>query len=184
MILRGPFTLTWGANTLEDIESIEVDYTVSSDDYEAGSGNVYGIEKSIKASVKLTFLATDIASLAAVLPQYYVPQNGVMADGTYVFDERGALDIVNDDCSTEFIYNNLTIESCGNPGERFKLIEARTIIDSFEIGKLRKIVVKFIGEPEPGNSIIQLLGDEGQADFFQLGNNELFLLGDGDNLIL
>lgn len=184
MILRGPFTLLWGGNELQDIESVEVNYETNSDDYESNAGNVYQIEKSIKASLRLTFLATDIASMAAVLPQYFVPQNGILGDGNYVFDSRGAIDVVADDCATDPIYNDLQVTACGNPGESFKILNARTVIDAIEIGKVRKIVVKFIGEPDPGRSIIQLLGDQGQDDFFQLGNDELFLLGDGSNLIL
>lgn len=184
MILRGPFTLAWGNNELLDIESVEVSYQVNSEDYESGAGNVYQIEKSTKASISLTLLATDIASLAAILPQYFVPENAILSNGSYVFDPRGAIDVLPDDCATEFIYNDLLITACGDPGESIKLLNARTIIDSIEIGKVRKIVVKFIGEPDPGTAIIQLLGDQGEEDFFQLGNDELFLLGDGDNLIL
>lgn len=184
MILRGPFNLKWGGNTLADIETIGVDYSTDSEDYAANSGSTYQIDKSIKASVSLTFLATDIPALAAVLPQYFVPEGGILGDGSIVIDERGAIDIKADDCDTESVYNDLEIESCGNPSESFKLMTARTLIDSFEIGKIRKIVVKFIGEPEAGKSIIQLLGDQGDNQFFQLGNDELFLLGDGNNLIL
>lgn len=184
MIIRGPFTLTWGGNTLEDIEAIEVEYETNTEDYEANSGNVYQIEKSIKASVRLTLLASDVASLGAILPQYFVPEDGQLGNGDFVFDPRGGIDIIPDDCSSESIYNDLMIESCGSPGEAFKLMNARTLVEGFEIGKLRKIVVKFIGEPDTGMSIVQLLGDQGEADFFQLGNDELFLLGDGNNLIL
>lgn len=184
MILRGPFTLTWGGNTLEDIESVEVSYETNSKEYEANSGSVYQIETGLKASARLTFLATDIASMAAVLPQYFVPQNSVMSDGNYVADPRGAIDIVAAECDSEPIYNDLTMDSCGNPGETVKILNARTLVDAIEVGKIRKIVVKFIGEPEAGRSIVQLLGDQGEEDFFQLGNDELFLLGDGNNLIL
>lgn len=184
MIIRGPFSLTWGGNTLADIEQIGFEYETNTEDYEANSGQVYQIEKSRKAIITLTFLATDIPSLAAVLPQYFVAQDEQMADNTFVVDSRGAIDIRADDCDTEPIYNDLEILACDDPADSFKLLHARTMIEGFEIGKVRKIVVKFIGEPPAGTSIIQLLGDQGQDDFFQLGDNDLFILGDGNNLIL
>lgn len=184
MIVRGPFTLTWGGNTLADIESIDLEYDVDTDDYKANSGQVYEINKSIKASIKLTFLATDLASISAVLPQHFKAEGEQLGDGTFVFDERGALDIKPDDCDTEYIYNDLEIAACSEPNESFKLLHARTVIDGFEIGKIRKIVIKFVGEPGAGQSLIHLIGDQGEDDFFQLGDNDLFILGDNNNLVL
>lgn len=184
MIIRGPFNLTWGGNTLAEIETVEVEYETNSEDYQANSGQVYEIHKSIKASVRVTFLATDIPSLAVVLPQHFVAKDAQMADGTFVVDNQGAIDVSPDDCDTEPIYNDLEIESCGDPMQSIKLLHARTIVDNIEVGKIRKIVIKFIGEPPAGSSLIQLLGDQGADNFFQLGSDELFLLGDGNNLIL
>lgn len=187
MIIRGPFSLSWRGNTLEDIESVDISYDTNSEDYEASSGQVYEISKSIKASISLTFLTTDIASLSAVLPQLFVPEDGLLGDGTFVSDERGAIDLKADDCDTDDIYGDLDLISCGDLAENLRLKNARTIVDGFEIGKIRKIVVKFIGEPEPGQSLMQILGVPSEAvqnDYFQLGDNDLFILGDGDNLIL
>lgn len=184
MIIRGPFSLTWGSSTLADIESIEIEHEISTEEYEANSGQTFEIEKSRKTYIKITLLATDIPSLAAVLPQYFVPQSSLMHDGSYVVDSRGAIDVVADDCDTEMIYHKLEIFACANPTESFKVFNCRTVIDSIEIGKVRKIVVKFIGEPEAGSSLFQFLGDQGEADFFQLGDNDLFILGDDTNLIL
>lgn len=184
MLIKGPFNILWGGNTLLDIESVDMQIEENNEDYEANSGHVYQIDKSKKASIRLTLLATDVESLAAVLPQYFVPAGEQLSDGSLVVDERGAIDVLLDDCDTLPIYNDLDLQSCGDPGESTKLMHARTTIDTIEIGKIRKIVIKFIGEPEPGRSIIQLLGDQGDDEFFQLGNDELFLLGDGNNLIL
>lgn len=184
MIIRGPFILKWGGNTLEDIETVDVDYENNSENYEANSGHIFEINKSIKLNVRLTFLATDIPSLAAVLPQYFVPADGQLANGDVVVDERGAIDILTEDCDTDYIYNDLEIISCGDPTETIKVMHARTIVERIEVGKIRKVVIKFIGEPEAGQSIAQLIGDQGEADFFQLDNDELFLLDDGNNLIL
>lgn len=187
MIVRGPFTLSWRGSILEDIESVEVEYDTSSEDYEANSGQVYEINKGIKAAIRLTLLANDIASLAAVLPQHFIAQNGILGDGSFVTSERGAIDIRPDQCDIDDIYGDLDLTSCGDLGENLRLKNARTIVDGFEVGKIRKIVVKFIGEPEPGQSLIQILdvpGEEEQNDYFQLGDNDLFILGDGDYLIL
>jgi hypothetical protein len=185
MIVRGPFSLTWGDNTLDDIESIDINYQTNSEIYAANSGLVYQIDKSMQANVTLTLLANDIASLAVVLPQYYVAQGGELGDGSFVSDSRGAIDIRADDCDTEPIYNDLIVTSCGNPSESFKLLSARTIIEGFEIGKIRKIVVKFIGEPDAGKSLIQLIGNqELTEELFLLGDGDLFELGNGENLIL
>lgn len=189
MIVRGPFTLTWNGNTLEDIEAVDIEYDTNSEDYEANSGLTYEIFKSIKATIRLTFLSTDIEAIKAVLPQHFVAEGGQLGDGNFVIDTRGAIDIKADDCDTDPIYSDLEIVNCGSPEERFKLLHARTVVDGFEIGKIRKIVVKFIGEPQAGGSLIQLLGDLGEENFFMLGNpvgagDELFLLGNGENLIL
>ena len=184
-IVRGPFSLTWGDNTLADIQTIDVNYITNNEDYIANSGLVYEINKSMKATVLITLLATDIESLAAILPQYYVAQGGELGDGSFVSDSRGAIDIRPDDCDTESIYNDLVVTSCGNPSESFKLLNARTVIDGFEIGKIRKIVVKFIGEPDAGKSLIQLIGNqELTEELFLLGDGDLFELGNGENLIL
>lgn len=184
-IIRGPFTLTWGDNVLEDIESISVNYQTSSDDYVSNAGLTYEINKAIKSTASITLLATDIPSLSAVLPQYFVANGGELGDGNFVANSNGAIDILADDCDTEYVYNDLIIESCGNPSESFKLMNCRTIVEGFEIGKLRKVVVKFIGEPDAGKSIVQLLGNEEFAEnLFLLGSGDLFALGSGDNLIL
>lgn len=189
MIVRGPFALTWNGTTLIDIEAVDIEYDTQGEDYESGSGIVFEVERALKASIRLTLLATDITTLAAVLPQYFVPEDGQLGDGNFVFDSRGAIDIIPDNCASEPIYSDLEIVACGDPTERFKLMNARTVIDGFEIGKIRKLVVKFIGEPAPGHSLIQLLGDTGEDDFFMLdnpagGGDELFLLDNDENLIL
>lgn len=185
MIIRGPFTVEWGSNILADVEAVDIEYEQESEDYEANSGIIYEISKGIKASIRLTLLSSDIASVKAVLPQYFVATGGTLGDGGIVAGAAGAIDIKADDCNTNPVFNNLLITSCGNPKEVIKLYNARTVVDSFEVGKIRKIVVKFIGEPEVGQSIIQLLSTEQFTEnLFMLGNDQLFLLGNDQNLIL
>ena len=182
MIAKGPFNLKWGDDTLAEIETVEVDHEINSEGYEANSGNVYQIEKSRKFVIRVTLLATDLASLAVVLPQYFVAKNAQLADGTVVTNDDGALDIKNLGCSDVFVYHDLDISSCGSTAETFRLKNARSILRNIEIGKIRKIVVEFIGEPVVGGSALQFI--EVVTDYFQLDNDELFLLDNGENLIL
>lgn len=184
MTVRGPFNVKWGDTTIEDIESLDIEYDVTREEYESNAGNIYELERGIKSAVRLTLLATDLDSLKVLLPQYFVATGGELADGSYVVDERGAIDILPGDCDVEDEYHDLLITACGDPGEIFKLMHARSTIERFEIGKIRKVVIKLIGEPEPSQSVVQLLGDQGEDQFFQLGNDELFLLGSGENLLL
>lgn len=182
MIHKGPFTVRWGQNTLEEIETVDIQHEVDSEDYQANSGLVYQIDKTERVLVRMTFLSTDIASLAAVLPQYYVAQGEQLANGEFVNSPQGAIDIVPHKCDEETLYNDLDIIACGVAAEGMRIKNARTLIDNVEIGKIRKIVVKFIGEPEPGDSILQLLGDEELNDFFILDSGENFILDDGNYL--
>lgn len=183
--MRGPFTLSWGGNVLEDVEEIEFDLQTNSEEFETHAGNIFQIEGGIKAEVKVTLLSTDIPALAALLPQYFVPNGEILGDGTFVDNENGAIDLVPNDCSTDPIYNDLIITSCGETAESIKLIKARTLIDSIEIGKIRKVVVKLIGEPVAGESVIQVIGaSQIEGDLFLLGDNDLFALGSGENLLL
>jgi hypothetical protein len=158
MLVKGKFALTWGANTLEDVEEVEVGYEQRSDEYDTVQHNVREVDGPIKASVTLTLLATDIASLAAILPQYYVAEGETMSTGETVDCSMGAIDVVNT-CEAD-TFNDLDIESC-QPQQVFRLVNARTKIDSIMNEKsVRKIKVKFIGEP--GN-------DEASVQFFNTG---------------
>lgn len=175
MIIRGPFNLKWGDDILAEIETVEIEHELNSDDYEANSGHVYQIDKSRKVSARLTFLATDIASLAVVLPQYYVPQGGILSSGEPVNASGGAIDVVPHPCAPEVLNKDLDIIACGLQAESIRIKKCRTELEQIEVGKVRKIVVKFIGEPLPNEAAIQLTGS-GEID-----TEDLFLLDDFDN---
>lgn len=155
-LVKGPFDLAWGGNTLASIESVEVDHSQDSEDYTTLQHQTYQIDGAIKSTANITLLATDIASLAVVLPQYHVPNGGVLSTGETVNNAAGAIDVKAAACDENPVYNDLDIISCANPGEVFRLVNARTKIDSIEIDdKVRKVVVQFVGEPAPGEANVQ-----------------------------
>ena len=155
-LVRGPFDILWGGNTVQNIEEISVEYEQDSEDYTTVQHQTYELDGPIKATVTLTFLASDVAALAAVVPQYHVPNGGVMSTGETVNNADGAIDVVALDCDSSPVYNPLDIVSCANPGQVFRLVNARTKLDSIEFDdKIRKVMIKFIGEPAQGDANVQ-----------------------------
>lgn len=160
-LVRGPFNITWGGNTLLNIEEISVDYEQDSEDYSTVQHQTYQVDGPIKSSVTLTLLASDVPALAVVLPQYHVANGGTLSTGETVSEANGAIDIKAAQCGTNPVYNDLDIISCANPGHVFRLVSARTKLDSIEFDdKIRKIMVQFVGEPAQG---------EGNIQFFKSG---------------
>lgn len=156
-LVKGPFDLKWGGNTLLDVSEVSLDYSQDSNDYTTVAGNKYTVDGAISASVTLTFLASDVPALAVVLPQFHIPNGEVMSTGETVTDADGAIDIKAASCDTESVYNNLDIISCGNPGQVFRLVNARTKVDSMELADnaIRTVSVMFLGEPGAGEGNIQ-----------------------------
>lgn len=155
-LVRGPFDITWGGNTLASIEEIEVEYEQDSEDYTTVQHQTFQLDGPIKATASLTLLASDIAALSTVLPQYHVANGGVMSTGETVNNADGAIDVLALDCDEEPVYNDLDISSCANPGQVFRLVNARTKLDSIEFDdKIRKVVVQFVGEPAQGDGNVQ-----------------------------
>lgn len=156
-LVRGPFDLKWGANTLVDVSEISLDYEQDSNDYTTVDNRRYTIDGAINASVTLTFLASDVATLAAVLPQYHVAAGGQLSSGETVTGTAGAIDVVAAQCDGDPVYNDLNIISCGTNGQVFRLKNARTKIDSMEFADnaVRTVTVAFLGEPEAGEGSIQ-----------------------------
>lgn len=161
-LVRGPFDLRWGANTLVDVSEISLEYDQDSSDYTTVDNRRYTIDGAINASVTLTFLASDVASLAAVLPQYHVPAGQTLSSGEVVGGSDGAIDVVAASCDSDPVYNDLNIISCGTNGEVFRLKNARTKIDSMEFADnaVRTVTVAFIGEPEAGIGNIQFFKED------------------------
>ncbi len=159
-LIKGPFTLKWGDNTIIDVEDIEVEYERGEDEFETVQGQIHTVDGSQKASVMLTLLSTDRAALAAVLPQNFVANGETLSTGETVSDANGAIDITPSACGVSEVFNNLDIQSCANPAEIMRLVNARTKLDSVEYdGKLRKIIVKFIGTPATDEASLQFFED-------------------------
>lgn len=160
-LVRGPFALRWGDNIIEDVEEIDVSYERSSDDFETVQGKTYEVDGPDKVTVTLTLLASDIPALAALLPQNFVANGGVLSTGETVNHAEGAIDMTPAICSQDLVYNNLDIESCGNPANVFRIVNVRTKLDGIEMdNKLQKVMVKFVGEANQ---------DEASVQFFRKG---------------
>ena len=58
MLVRGPFNLKWGDNLLTDIEEIDVEHEISSDDFKSLQGKTYEVDGAYKVSATITLLAS------------------------------------------------------------------------------------------------------------------------------
>lgn len=162
MLVRGPFTLKWGDNVLNDVEEISIEHEISTDDLETLNGRTYEIDGAYKITATITLLATDLAALAILLPQHFVPNGQVMSTGETVSNAQGAIDVAPHDCDTSLIYNNLDIISCANPSQTTRIVNARTKIDGIDVdNKIQKVMVKFVGEAA---------SDEATVQFFKSGS--------------
>ena len=155
-LLRGPHTLEWGDNVVEDVEGI--DYTVEQDseEYDTLGGRKYEVDGSWKAKAVITLLASDIPALAALLPQYYVANGDVLSTGETVNHAYGAMDFVPLACDASTVYNHFDLITCGNPGRVLRIVNARTKFGGYDIdNKVVKVKVEVIGEPASGNAYVQ-----------------------------
>lgn len=160
-LVKGPFNFKWGANSLNNVSDISVDYSVDSSDTSTLDGNKFTTQTGMGMSVTLTLLDNDIASLATVLPQYYVPMGGTLSTGETVGQTQGAIDIAAASCTTSEVYNQLDIYACGTNAQVLRLVRARTQVDSINIADgLRTVAVKFVGEPQSGQGVVQFLQDD------------------------
>lgn len=156
-LVKGNFAIEWGENTLFDITEISLDYEQATNDYSTVDGRTYTIEGAVTSSVTLTLLKSDVASLAVVLPQYYVANGETLSSGEVVTHADGAIDLLAAASSSNPVYNDLDIISSGDPGDVFRLKNARTVIDSMEFADnaVRTVSIKFLGEPAQGVANIQ-----------------------------
>lgn len=185
-LIRGPFTIKWGANTLLDIEELNVDFAIGSDDYVNIKGKTFELDGATKFGITLTLLATDIASLAALLPQHYVAQGGVLSTGETVNNAAGAIDAVPHKCDESLLYNDLDIINCADTTQVTRLVNARTKWGGFDItNKLQKIMVRFIGEADARQAPFQILHPTSAGNFLLLSDTDYLLLDDsGSRMIL
>jgi hypothetical protein len=135
-LVKGPFTVKWGGNTITDVETVEVEQVVDSEEFNTVQGQNREIDGSYKATAVITLLASDIPALAAILPQNFVANGGVLSTGETVNNADGAIDIKAASCTLSTTFNNLDVISC-----------------------VQKVMVKFIGEPADGEAITQFFAD-------------------------
>ncbi len=155
-LAKGPFTVQWGSNILEDIEELELEYEVDTEDYTTIQGRTFEVSGSHKASATVTLLAGDVPALAALLPQYHIDDNAIASTGETVDDVNGIIDLVPGGCDVTPTYHNLIITSCGNPGQVFRMLNVRTEIAGVELDdKLRKVSISLIGEAPQDMATIQ-----------------------------
>jgi hypothetical protein len=162
-LVRGPFKFKWGTNVLSNISEMDFSYDVEESDTSTLDGNKYTIQTGLSASATLTLLDNDVASLATILPQYYVAKGAKLSTGETVGADKGAVDIAAASCSSSVTYNNLDIWACGanDNTEVMRLVNARTQVDSIDLGDgLRTVQIKFIGEPKPGHGAVQFLNSK------------------------
>ena len=157
-LVKGPFTVKWGSNTLNDVQDYSFDYSVDSNDYTTLDGRKTTLEGAISASVSIQLLKSDVAALAVVLPQYYVPQGGTMSTGEVVANASGAIDVSAASCNTTPVFNNLDIISCGTEATVVRLVNTRTTIDSVDLqdSTVLTFTVKFTSEPAAGDGTVQV----------------------------
>jgi hypothetical protein len=145
-IVKGPFDLQYGLNTLAEIENIDFSYDVDSDDKKTVQGHSKTIYGAHKVSVKAKFLETDIPSLAVVLPQYHVAMGDTLSSGETVTDADGAIDLVPGGCAAGSTTADLIINSCGTDGQVLRVMECGTEFTGVDMDeKSRSIEVTFTG---------------------------------------
>lgn len=153
--VSGPFTLKWGDNTIEEVESVDTQYNKSSEDIETIQGNIRTFDGPHQARATITLLYSDIAALAALLPQHFVENGEVMSTGETVNNATGAIDI-NNGCGLSTVRNNFDIISCDEPADVTRLVNARTRYMGQSVSnKIRKVMIEVIAEPDAGEAAVQ-----------------------------
>jgi hypothetical protein len=155
-LVKGPFRVKWGDNVVEDISEISYDFEVDTEDYPTVDGRSYTLNGAKKMGVTIQLLRSDIPALAALLPQYFIENGGIMSTGETVNNADGAIDLSVAACDASDIYNHLDIESCGTPAQVTRLVNCRTEFETIDIDdKIQQVSIRFIGEPAYGEGLVQ-----------------------------
>lgn len=155
--VKGPHTIEYGANTIEDVEEIDLEWETDTNDYDTVQGNKFTYDTTQSATVTLTLLATDVGALRILLPQYFVAVSGTLSTGETVTDADGAIDVVPAGCVDIGNLKHLTITSCDETGAEhtLRIPDGTTRIDGVEFdgAGARKVMIQFRGE---GSTVGQL----------------------------
>lgn len=145
-VIKGPFNIVYGANTLAEISAIKVAYSVDTTDTSTVQGQkirTYGAHQVI---LTVTFLQSDVASLAVALPQYFVANGGVLSTGETITDPVGAIDLVPGGCASGSSAQDLIIYSCGTNAQVLRIVQAASEIDGLTMDeKSLTVDVNFVG---------------------------------------
>ena len=161
-LVKGPFKIKWGNNTVHDVEEVEFEYEVESNDYKTVDGRTYKVQGAINASVSLTLLSTDVASLGVFLGDYHVRKNETLSTGETVDAEEGVIDIQAASCNGVPNTNyHLEIEAC--TGDIVRLVNTKPTITNIELAdnSIRKVTLTFNAEPAQGQGVLQFFKKNG-----------------------
>ena len=162
--LNGPFNLKWGSNVLEDVDKITFKYSQASNNYTLVNGQTKTFFGSMSASITLSFLAPDTATLRMIFPQYYVPKGSKLSTGETVVDPDGAIDISAAQCSNTTLTYPLDVIGCGmNSANTLRLINAYTSLSAVNVqnDNLITVDVVFTGQPNYGEGTLQFFTQGG-----------------------
>ena len=96
---------------------------------------------------------TDITSLKAAIPQYWVANGATLSTGEVITDANGGIDIVPGNTGTP---RDLILVSANNPGQVMRLNDTTSEISGVDVtATIRKIKVKFNCQPTVGQSLLQ-----------------------------
>lgn len=154
--VKGPFKIRWGSNPIVLVSELSNNYEQDSEDVDTFDGSKVTFDGAISASVDVSILANDIPALAALLPQYFVATGNTMSTGETVTSPTGAIDINAAGCDAVVESKNLDIISCGNPGQVYRLVNARTKLSAVDFETTHRVItISFIGVPESGKGVVQ-----------------------------
>lgn len=155
-LVKGPFTIKWGSNTLTNVGEISLNYEVESSDFSTVDGRTFKIEGAHSASAEIKLLESDVAALRTLLPQYFVANGSQLSTGETVNNEAGAIDVVAAKCDTSTTNYNLDIISCS--GQVTRLVNTRTALSSndLEDNALKTVTLTFTAEPKAGQAALQM----------------------------
>ena len=161
MLIRGPFGIKWGNNSILDVSEVTFNYDQATNEYQTIDGRTITTDGAITASIEITLLSTDVAALRTIFPQYYVAKGSTMSTGETVTADEGAIDIVAASCDTTDTKYPLDIIGCA--GDVTRLVNAKTSLSSIGLAdnSLRTVNVTFTGQPEQGAGIIQFFAQGG-----------------------
>jgi hypothetical protein len=149
-IIRGPFNLIYGGNTLSEISSLKFNYSVDTTDTATVQGHKKRTYGAHEVTVTATFLESDIPSLAIALPQYFVANGSVLSTGETVTDANGAIDIVPGKTATA-TGSDLLIEQSAETSSSYvlRVLDAISEISSVSLDEKSEMVdVEFTGQSD------------------------------------